>query len=181
MVQVPLDLWTGTSAHSQVQTLIAAMIAITNAPLQLAEDPTFHGIINALFEVGRRNPELFVGPLGVGMHRHRTRSAMMEAGQRICKDRIAAFAGRPAVSLAIDAGTIEERHFLDIMVLASHTGLHPFRYKGIEKSNLRVENYGNIVGDTIKELGEMNVDVRLIVGDNLPVQVSALAHSSSRS
>jgi hypothetical protein len=106
--------------------LLAALIALTGSPLLLVEDDVLKLIINAFLQLGRDHPHLAVGTREVTLSRYRTRMAMIEAGQRICNDRIALFACRPAISIAIDAGTIEGRHFLDIMLLAPSTGLRSF-------------------------------------------------------
>jgi hypothetical protein len=106
---------------------------------------------------------------------------MIEESQTIHDGMIAKFAQMPCVSLAIDVGMIERRHFLDIMILAPHTKIKPFLYDAIENATLRAEDYGTIVATTIKELRQTNVNVRSIVGDNLPAQITVLAHWSPRS
>jgi hypothetical protein len=137
--------------------------------------------VKAFLELGRDHPKLTVGTGEVVLSMYRTRTAMIEAGQHICSDRIALFSFRPAVSIAIDAGTIKSRHFLDIMLLAPYTGLKPFLYTAVEQTRLTAEDYGSIVAKTICDPKQAKVDVRSIVGDNLPTQISALAHWSTRS
>jgi hypothetical protein len=107
---------------------------------------------------------------------------MVEAAKTMHSDLLTSFAKLPSISMAIDAGTIERRHFLDIMLLAPYTTLSPFLYDSVEQARLTAQDYGNIVADAIRTLKEVNnVDVRSIVGDNLPAQVSALAHWSPNS
>jgi hypothetical protein len=91
------------------------------------------------------------------------------------------FAKRPCVSLAIDAGTIERRHFLDIMILAPYSNLPPFLYDAHEQDASISEDYGRIIAGIIRELKTKGIRVRSMVGDNLPAQVSSLAHWSKKS
>jgi hypothetical protein len=106
---------------------------------------------------------------------------MIEESKTIHDGMIAKFQQMPCVSLAIDAGTIERRHFLDIMILAPYPKIKPFFYDAIENVTLTAEDYGTIVATTINELHQTNVNVRSIVGDNLPAQITVLAHWSPRS
>jgi hypothetical protein len=106
---------------------------------------------------------------------------MIEAGQHMCNDRIALFGSRAAVSIGIDARTIEGRHFLDIMLLAPDTGVNPCLYTAVKQTRLTAEDHGNIGANAIRDLTQAKVDIRSIVGDNLPAQISALAHWSTRS
>jgi hypothetical protein len=69
------------------------------------------------------------------------------------------------VSLAIDAGTIERGHFLDIMILAPYSQLRPFLYNSPENERLAAEDYGSLVAQTIEQLKRLAVKVRSIVGD----------------
>jgi hypothetical protein len=52
---------------------------------------------------------------------------------------------RPCVSLVIDAGTIERRHFLDLMILAPDIGLRSFLYDSLENERLTADDYGKLV------------------------------------
>jgi hypothetical protein len=81
------------------------------------------------------------------------------------------FAERPCVSLAIDAGTIERRHSLDVMILASYSNLRPFLYDVYEQVVLTSADYGYMIAGIIHEMKTKGVRVRPIVGDNLPAQV----------
>jgi hypothetical protein len=54
--------------------------------------------------------------------------------------------------------------------------LPPFLYEALEKERLTSDNYGSIGKQTIEQLESKGVKVRSIVGNNLPAQVSALAH-----
>jgi hypothetical protein len=95
---------------------------------------------------------------------------MIEAGQHICNDGIVLNGSRPAVSIAIDAGTIESRRFLDIILLALYTRLKPFLYTAVEQTRLTTGDYGNIVANAIRDLRQAKVNIRSIVGDNLPAK-----------
>jgi hypothetical protein len=96
-------------------------------------------------------------------------------------DALANFQTLPSVSIAIDAGTIAHRHFLDIMLLAPYTSMRPFLYDTVEQTTLNSDDYGDIVANAITKLYDEKIVVRSIVGDNLPAQVSALAHWSDKS
>jgi hypothetical protein len=87
----------------------------------------------------------------------------------------------PCVSLAIDAGTMEPRHFLDIVVLAPSARIKSFLYDAVERATLTTEDSERIAMAAIKELYQKRVNVRSIVENNLPAQVTALAHWSAQS
>jgi hypothetical protein len=106
---------------------------------------------------------------------------MGEESKKIHDAMVTQFAEMPCVSLAINAGAMERRHFLDIIVLAPYTRIKPFLDDAAERATLTGEDSGTIVMAVIKELYQKRVNVRSIVGDNLPAQVTAHAHSSSRS
>jgi hypothetical protein len=61
------------------------------------------------------------------------------------------FAKRPCVSLAIDAGTIERSHFLNIMIFAPYSNLCPFLDDAHEQEALTSEDYGLIIAEIIRE------------------------------
>jgi hypothetical protein len=109
-------------------------------------------IVDTFLELGHDHPKLTVGTEKVVLSTYRTRTAMIEARQYICNDRIALFGSRAGVSIAIDAGTIKGRHFLDIMLLTTYTGLKPLLYTAVEQTGLTVEDYGNIVANAIRDL-----------------------------
>lgn len=179
--QLQLERWASLPFQQRLQIEVAALVAITDAPLEIVEDPVFNRILDSFIDIGRSEPRVHVGSEGCKLSRARTRTTMIEEADRIHEAMIAKFAQMPCVSLAIDAGTIERRHFLDIMILAPYSKIKPFLYDAVEKTTLTAEDYGNIVMNAIKDLYRKHVNVRSIVGDNLPAQVTALAHWSSRS
>jgi hypothetical protein len=181
LIQTPIERWASLSLDQRLQTEVASLVAITDAPLEIVENETFIKLLNSFVELGRSDPQIHIGSERFKLTRSRTRSVLIESSHKIHQDMIRRFAIFPCVSLAIDAGTIEGRHFLDIMILAPYTKIQPFLYATIEKSSLNAEDYGNIVVTAIKELKQKGVKIRSIVGDNLPAQITALAHWSSRS
>jgi hypothetical protein len=106
---------------------------------------------------------------------------MMAEAHRIHAEKVAEFAQEPSVSIAIDAGTMARRHFLDIMLLAPHTDTKPLLFRAVEDESFTLKKYGDIVAVAISDLHDLHVNVRSIVGDNLPTQVAALAHWSGNS
>jgi hypothetical protein len=175
--RLPVEQWASLPFNQRLRVEVAALVAITDAPLDIVENPLFLRILDSFADIGK----IQIGSEGCKFTRGRTRNAMIEESNRMHEAMIAKFAEMPCVSLTIDAGTIERRHFLDIMLLAPYTKMKPFLYDAIEKATLTAEDYGNIVVTAIKQLHNRNVKVRSIVGDNLPAQVTALAHWSSRS
>jgi hypothetical protein len=105
---------------------------------------------------------------------------MVEESKKIDEAMIAKFAEMPCVALAIDARTMERHYFLDIMVLASCPRIKRLLYDAVESATLTAEDYGTIVLAAIKELYQKRVNVRLIVGDNLPAEVTSFVHWNSR-
>jgi hypothetical protein len=87
---------------------------------------------------------------------------------------IAKFAQMPCVSLDIDAGTMEEHHFLDVMALVPHPRIRPFLYDAFESATLTAKDDRTIVMAAIKELCQKRVNVPSSVGDDLPAQVTTL-------
>jgi hypothetical protein len=67
------------------------------------------------------------------------------------------------------------------MLLVPYTILKLFLYTSVEQTRLTAGDYGNIVVNAIRDLRQAKIDVRSIVGDNLPAQISELAHCSTRS
>jgi hypothetical protein len=65
---------------------------------------------------------------------------------------IATFAEMPGVSLAMNAGTIERRHFLDKMVLTPSPKIKSFFDDALEKTAVTADDYGNIVMAAIRQL-----------------------------
>jgi hypothetical protein len=100
---------------------------------------------------------------------------MIEESNRIHEAMIAKFVEMPCVSLAIDAGTIERRHFLDFVVLASEMKIKPFLDDASEKATDTAEDSRNFVTAAIRQLYQKNINFRSIVRNNLPAQVTALA------
>jgi hypothetical protein len=179
--QLIFDAWASLPVEKKLQYEIASLVAITDAPLDIVENEAFHRVINTFVELGRTDPDVQVGSHGCKLTRAKTRNIIVEHSRKIHEDMIARVAQMPCVSLAIDAGTIEQRHFLDMMILAPYSHLKPFLYDAVENRTLTAADYGSIVTTAIKELHQKGVNVRSIVGDNLPAQVAALAHWSSQS
>jgi hypothetical protein len=67
------------------------------------------------------------------------------------------------------------------MVVAPWCGLQPFLYNTLKKERLAADDYGCLVAQAIDKLRAKGVKVWSIVGDNLPVEVSALGHWSMKS
>jgi hypothetical protein len=57
MIQTSLDTWTDLPVQQRTQLLIAALIAMTGAPLQLVEEQILQRIVNAFLELGRDHPK----------------------------------------------------------------------------------------------------------------------------
>jgi hypothetical protein len=104
------------------------------------------------------------------------KSTMTEESNQIHEVMMAKFLEMLCVSLAIDTGTAERRHFPHIKVLAPSLKIIAFFSDAFERATLTAEDYGTIVMAAIRQLYQKNVNVRLIVRDNLPAQVTALAH-----
>jgi hypothetical protein len=122
---------------------MAALVAAADAPLRFVEDPASHSAINHLFQLGRENPTLKVGDGGVPLSAYRTRKTLVDTGHRLSQLALERFQRLPAVSMTIDAGTIERRHFLDIMLLAPYSeDGDPYLYDSVEESNLSSDDYG---------------------------------------
>jgi hypothetical protein len=179
--QLQIERWATSTLDQRIQFEVAALVAITDAPLEIVENPVFHQILGTFVEIGRSEPQIHIGSEGCKLTRGHTRSILVEYSRKIHEETITHFSQMPCVSLTIDAGTIERRHFLDIMVLAPYSRVKPFLYAAVENSTLTADDYGRIVMEAIQELYNKGVHVRSIVGDNLPAQIVALARWSPRS
>jgi hypothetical protein len=180
-VQMQIERWAEMPLAQRAQATGASLLALLDAPLSIVEDPIFHNLANAFVDIGREDPQFRFGPGGCTLSRYRSRKAILDESSALSAMIVKSFASRPCVSLAIDAGTIARRHFLDIMILAPYSRLLPFLYISLENDHLTSANYGILVRQVIEELRSMGIKVRSIVGDNLPAQVSALAHWSTKS
>jgi hypothetical protein len=98
---------------------VSALVGITDAPLDVAGNQLLHLVLNSFIDLGRSEPLVYIGSEGWKLSRTRTRSTTVEESKRIHEGMIAKFGEMLYVSLAINPGTIERRHFLGIMVLAS--------------------------------------------------------------
>jgi hypothetical protein len=181
LTQTSIERWATLPIQQRAQAEIASLVALVDAPLEIVEDDIFQRLLNALVDIGRENRQFRFGGDQCPLTRYRTRKAMIDESIQLRDRVVRQFAKRPCVSLAIDAGTIEKRHFLDIMILAPYSSLDPFLYDVLENETLTSDDYGNLIAAIIKELKSKGVRVRSIVGDNLPAQVSALAHWSKNS
>jgi hypothetical protein len=166
--------------EQRLQVEVSARVGITEVPLDPVENAFLHPVLNSLVDLGRSQPRVHIGSEGWKLTRARSRSTMVEESKKIDKAVIGKFAEMPCVSLAIDAGTMGRRCFLDIIVLAPYARIKPFLDDVVERAALNAEDYGTIVMAAIKELSQKRVNVRLIVGDNVRAQVTALTHWSSR-
>jgi hypothetical protein len=137
--------------------------------------------LNSFVEIGREDAQFHFGPGGCTFSRYRTRKAIIDEAHILSHTILVDYVKRPCVSLIIDAGTIERRHFLDLMIFAPYSGLRPFLYDSLENERLTVDDSGQLVAQAIEELKTQGVRVRSIVGDNLPAQVSVFAHWSPKS
>jgi hypothetical protein len=77
---------------------------------------------------------------------------MIEELNRIHETMITKFPEMSCLSLAINAAPIEQRHFLDLMVLALHPKIKSFRSDAIEKTTLTAEDDRNIGMAAMKQL-----------------------------
>jgi hypothetical protein len=56
------------------------------------------------------------------------------------------------ISLAIDAGTIERLHFLDVTILEPQSRLAAFLHDALEKEPLTSEDSRNLIATMVQEL-----------------------------
>jgi hypothetical protein len=169
------------SLEQRAQAEVVSLTALLDAPLAIAEDGLFHRRLNTFAELGREDRQFRFGSRGRTLLRYRTRKTMIEESNRLSATTIAEYPERPCVSLVIDAATIERRHFLDLMVLAPYGGLRPFSDDSLEKERLTVDEYGCLIAQAMEEFRRKGIKLRSFVRDNLPAQVSAFAHWSTKS
>jgi hypothetical protein len=180
LTQARLDRWATLPIETRAQTEVASLTALMDAPLSVVEDGLFQPTLKSFVEIGREEAHFHFGPGGCTFSRCRTRKAIIDEADILSHTIRVDYAKRACVSLVIDPGTIERRHFLDLMILAPFRGLRPFFYDSLENERLTADNDGQLVAQAIEELNTQGMRVRSIVGDNLPAQVSALVHWSPK-
>jgi len=178
-VQIDIEAWSGLTAERQAQIEIACLIGLLDAPLSSGENPAVVGHLNHLIEIARQDPKFSFGKAGCALGRREMTTTLIDQGNRIRDAVLMEYKVEKRASMAIDAATIQGRHFLDLMLLSPVN--RPFLYDTAERGSLTQRDYGEIVIDAINSLKERGITVKSITGDNLPVQVSALAHWSKKS
>jgi hypothetical protein len=126
ITQRPIHRWASLPIEQRAQAEIAFLLALIDAPLHVVEGGCFHRLLNALVDIGRDDRQFPFGGQRCPLTRYRTRRAMVEESIHQRDRAIEQFPKRPCVSRTIDAGTIERRHFLDIMILAPTATYAPF-------------------------------------------------------
>jgi hypothetical protein len=134
---------------------VASLTALPDAPLATVEGGIFHRRLNAPVELGREDGQFRFGSRGCTFSPYRTRKTIIEQSNRLSTTIISENAERLCVSLVTDAGTIERRHFLDLVILTPHSGLRPFSNDSFEKDRL--------IAQAIEELGRKGVKLRSVV------------------
>jgi hypothetical protein len=76
--------------------------------------------------------------------------------------------------LAIDAGTLSGRKFLNYVLCTPEN--KPYLLASYEKESLTIEDYKRFTKLAVIEARNARIHIIGIVGDNLPVQIKALAH-----
>jgi hypothetical protein len=159
-----IERWASLPIEQRAQLEVARLFAFLDAPLQAVEDGLLHRILNALVDIGREDRQFQFGGERCPLTRYRTRRAMIDESTIERNDVIEEFAKRPCVSLAIEAGTIERRHFLDVMILAPYSNLCPFLDDVYEQDALTSNDDGHISTGIIQEPKTKGVRVRSITG-----------------
>ena len=77
---------------------------------------------------------------------------MIKCSENIHKEMLLKYSKNVANALAIDGGTIEKRHFFDIILLSPGSGLNPYIYDSIESDFMNVDFFKIKVKGTIEEL-----------------------------
>jgi hypothetical protein len=114
------------SLDQRAQAEVASLTVLHDAPLAIVEDGILHRLINAFVELGREDGQFRSGYGGCTRSQYQTRETIIEQSNRLSATIVVEYAGRPCVSVGVDAGTIERRFCLDLMVLAPCSGLRPF-------------------------------------------------------
>jgi hypothetical protein len=89
---LPVDQWAGLPVHHRLQVEVAALFAITDAPLDTVEDPLLQRVLHALIAIGRSDPPVHIGSEGFKLTRSRTRSTMISEADQIEEAVMARFA-----------------------------------------------------------------------------------------
>jgi hypothetical protein len=119
---------------------------------------------------------LSIGDIDYSLSRQQVTRDVLEYGNKILGRILHACHRLASVSLVIDACTIYNYRFLDLILASADSGVAPFLDDAVERKRVGFAEYAYVVGDAITALSKAGVKIKLIVGDNQPVQVMAFAH-----
>jgi hypothetical protein len=148
------------------QAEVTSWTALLDTPRPIVEDAIFHRLLNTFVKLGPEDDQFRFGAGGRTLSRHRARKTNIEELNRLIATIPAEYAKRPCVSLVSDAGTIERRVFLDLMVFAPYSRLRPFSFDSLEKERLTVDDYARLAAQAREEFKRKGVKVRSNAGDN---------------
>ena len=159
---------------------IANFIGKANLSLITVEKDYFKEFMRELITLGQENPTAQIEKLIPKINRKNIRDEVVKAGDDIFNKSIEKAHNSPAVTLSIDAGTLSHRHLIDFCLTSP--SLKPIFYESVAKPVAGVDEYKNITeAELIDIITKHHVNIVAIVTDNLPVQITAIAHWSPTS
>ena len=159
---------------------VAYFLGSANLSLSKVKEDFFTTFLKQLISYGQIHSTDPIDDLLPTMYPEKIRAEMIDLSKKKFDELIIQAREEPSVCLSLDAGTLSHRHLLDFVIISP--SFKPIFYKAVEKTNITTEGYRNIVSEVLNELLNIHkVKVVAIVTDNLPVQITALAHWSPTS
>lgn len=156
---------------------IANFIGKANLSLRTVEKDYFKEFMQGLILLGQENPTTQIEKLIPTINRKNIREEVVKAGNVRFTKNIENAHNDPAVTLSIDAGTLSHRHLIDFCLTSP--SLKPIFYESIAKPVAGVDEYKRITEEELIDIiTKHHINIVAIVTDNLPVQITALAHWS---
>jgi hypothetical protein len=105
-----LDRHIKTSLDYRAQLTIAALVAITGAPLRVVDDSRLQNWLNSFLNLARESPALEFGPDGIPLSAYRTRQSLLQYGEWLRRPAINRFADKGIAVTLRPQKTIRMKH-----------------------------------------------------------------------
>lgn len=154
-------------------------IAVSKLDISIrsATSDIFKDLLMSIYKLGQANPKKELKSVIPLLSRKTFTKKYIENAEIIRKIQLQSFAHLPYSTLLLDAGKINGVEYLTVIL--ANTRIKPMVYFNHRYFHGTVDNYTYIVENHILKLKDLGIKISSIVGDNLPVQKSALKETSS--
>jgi hypothetical protein len=177
---LPPDRTTMDSIQDDIQKEIVQTFVKLNLPALAVENIALWDLVNKCIKIGQQNAQKPTNLLIPTLNRANFNTVLLSLADTATSYHLRILSGEFALSLALDGATFFGRHFIDLVILNTLLA-KPFHFELLETGYKNLEHYGGAILTLLEYLKSKKIHIRHIIGDNLPVQVAALAHFSSKS